>query len=658
MKKLLIVIGALAIVVVAALLILPSLVPAEKIRQEVVAQVKAATGRDLAIEGKVAVSAFPSLSVQVNSVALSNPPGFQGKEMVRLGALDVRLKLLPILSGKVEVDSFVLVDPVITLEVDRQGRANWVFDTAKPVDKSAEKPTAKPSSGGGASLSDVSLGQVRIDNGKLTYIDAKAGTREEIDGINLAIELKSLDTPLKAKGGLKYHGKVIDIAADVTRPRALLDGSATPAELSIATEAVKLGFKGEAAGSTVKGDLDLAVPSVRGLMLWATGKPLDAPGSGLGPFSVKGKLAAGATRVALTQAAIGLDAIKANGDFTVDTGNGRPSLKGKLDVDALDVNPYLPPDQPAGKTAGAPAAGGGPAAKSDWSDAPIDASGLKAADVDFALTVGSITVKKIKIGKSALRVVLDNGRMTADLSQLDLYKGAGKGKLSLDGSQPGLGLDASFSLKGLAAEPFLTDAADFDRLSGTGNAEIQVAGRGKSERALVSSLNGKGAVTFLDGAIKGINLAEMVRNVGSAFTGGGGTAQKTDFAELGGTFTITNGIVSNKDLALKSPLLRVEGAGTVELPPRTVHYRIEPKAVASLQGQGGASDVGGITVPVIVEGPWEKLSYRPDLEAMVKGKATDAIKGALGGIAPPSSGTTQQKSTSPLPINPGGLFGR
>jgi AsmA protein len=666
MKKLLIVVGALGALVIAALVILPSLVPAERIRQEVLTQVKAATGRDLSIDGKVAVSAFPSLSVQVSNVALSNPPGFQGKDMVRLGALDVRLKLLPILSGKVEVDSFVLVDPVIMLEVDRQGRANWVFDTAKADDKAAAKPEKDTKGGGAAGLSDLSLGEVKITNGKLSYVDAKAGTKEEIDAINLAVELKHIDSPLKAKGSLKYHGKPIDLAADVARTRALIDGTATPAELSIATEAVKLGFKGEANGSAIKGDLDLSVPSVRGLVQWATGKPLDAPGSGLGPFSVKGKLAAGGTKVALTQTAIAIDAIKANGDLSVDVGGARPALKGKLDVEALDVNPYLAPEQPAAKGgAGAGSAGGSaPAAKSDWSDAPIDASGLKAADVDFALSVGSITVRQIKIGKSALKLVLNNGRLNADLSQLELYKGTGKGKLGLDGSQPGIGLDASFDLKGLAAEPFLKDAAAFDRLEGTGNFNIQVAGRGKTERALVSSLNGKGAVTFLDGAIKGINLAEMVRNVGTAFSGGGGGAQKTDFAELGGTFTIANGIVSNKDLALKSPLLRVEGAGTVELPPRTVHYRVEPKAVASLQGQGGAADLGGVTVPVIIEGPWEKLTFRPDLGAMVKGKATEAIQGALGGKLPgglPGTGGTQpadQKKSGPLPLNPGGLFGR
>lgn len=672
MKKIIIVIGGLAAVGAAGVLILPSLVPAEKIRAEVVAQVKAATGRDLTIDGKVSVSAFPSLAVQVNSVSLSNPPGFQGKEMARIGALDVRLKLLPILSGKVEVDSFVLLDPVITLEVDRQGRANWVFDSAKPAAKPADKTEAK--SGGGAGLSDLSLGQVRVSNGKLTYIDAKAGTREEIDAINLAVDLKNLDSPLKAKGGLKYHGKTIDLAADVARPRALMDGGASPAELSVATDAVKLGFKGEATLASVKGDLDLSVPSVRGLVQWATGKPLDAPGSGLGPFAVKGKLAAGGTSLALTQAAISLDAIKANGDLSVNAGGARPALKGKLDVEALDLNPYLPPEDTGAKAGGAPATGGGsgsgsgPAARSDWSDAPIDASGLKAADVDFALAVGSITVRKIKIGKSAVHAVLNNGRATVDLSQLELYQGSGHGKLALDGSQPGIGLDASFTLKGLAAEPFLTDAAGFDRLSGTGAMDVQIAGRGKSERALVASLDGKGALTFTDGAIKGINLAEMVRNVGGAFSGATtGGSQKTDFAELGGTFTIADGIVTNKDLALKSPLLRVEGAGTVELPPRTVHYRVEPKAVASLEGQGGKTDLGGVTVPVIVEGPWEKLSFRPDLEAMVKGKAGEAIQGALGGKLPgnllggggsqQTQPATEQKS-GPLPLNPGSLFGR
>jgi AsmA protein len=663
MKKVLIALGVVMVLVIGALVALPSLVPADRIKNEVVAQVKAATGRDLTIDGKVAVSAFPSLSVQVSNVALSNPPGFQSKDLVRLGALDVQLKLIPILSGRVEIDSFVLVDPVITLEVDRHGKANWVFETGKPEAKPAAKAEAKPADKtGGGGLGDLVLGDVRITNGRLSYIDGPGGTKEEVEAINLAIVLKSLDDPLSAKGSVKWHGKVVELALNVAKPRALIDGNSSATEISLGSDAVKLALKGEASGGKaagIKGDLDLSVPSVRGLVQWTTSKPLEMAGSGLGPFSLKGKLSAGGTKVALAQAAIAIDAIKANGDFAVDTGGARPALKGRLDIEMLDLNPYLPPEQPA--KAG-PAPSSGPAG---WSDAPIDASGLKAADVDFALTVGGIKVQKLQVGKSALHLVIANGRMVADLTELALYKGAGKGRLAVDGSQPGVGLDADFALKNLAAEPFLTDAAGFERLSGTGNFDIQITSRGKTQRALVSALDGKGAVSFTDGAVKGINLAEMVRNVGSAFTGGGGS-QKTDFAELGGTFTINDGILTNKDLALKSPLLRVEGSGTVELPPRTVHYRVEPKAVASLQGQGSKSDMGGLMVPVIVEGPWDNLSYKPDLAAMAKGQATQAIQGAIGGGLPgnllggggskPADQT--QKKASPLPINPGGLFGR
>jgi len=675
MKKLLVAVAIVLVLLVGAVVALPSLVPADKIKDEVVAQVKAATGRDLTIAGKVSVSAFPSLGVEVSNVALSNPAGFSSKDLVRLGALDVKLKLMPLLSGKVEVDSFVLVDPVITLEVDRKGKANWVFDTpaAKPAAKTEPgKETTPAAAGGSAGLGDIVLGDVRIQNGKLSYIDGPAGTREDVDAINLAVSLKSLDDPLSVKGAVTWRAKTIDLGLNVAKPRALIDGKTSNADIMVNSETVKLSFKGDASGGATpgaKGALELSVPSIRNLAQWATGKPLAMEGSGLGPFSATGQLAAQGAKVALTGANIGLDAIKAKGDFNVDASGARPSLKGKLDVEALDLNPYLPPEKAAGQgggTASAPAPAG-KAAKSDWSDDPIDASGLKAADVDFALSLGSLTVKKIKVGKSALHVLLNNGRLTADLSELALYKGAGKGRVVLDGSQPGIGLDAAFTLKGLQAEPFLTDSADFTRLEGTGNFDIGVAGRGRTERQLVSSLGGKGAVSFLDGAIKGINLAEMVRNVGTAFTGGGSGSQKTDFAELGGTFTITDGIVKNQDLALKSPLLRVEGKGTVELPPRTVHYRVEPKAVASLEGQGGKADVGGVQVPVIIEGPWDNLSYRPDLEAMLKGQAGKAINDAVGGKAGglggllggsgSSSGTDQQK-TSPLPINPGGLFGR
>jgi hypothetical protein len=221
MKKLLIAAGILVVLVVGALVALPMFVPVERIKDELVAQVRNATGRDLSIQGKVSVSAFPSLSVQVSNVALSSPAGFSSKDLVRLGALDVRLKLLPVLSGRVEVDSFVLIDPTITLEVDRNGKANWVFD-APDGKNAAPKPAAKqgePAAGASpAAIPEISLGDVRIANGRLIYIDGPAKTREEVEAIDLAVGLKSLSDPLTAKGALKWRSKAVELALTVAKP--------------------------------------------------------------------------------------------------------------------------------------------------------------------------------------------------------------------------------------------------------------------------------------------------------------------------------------------------------------------------------------------------------------------------------------------------------
>jgi len=181
------------------------------------------------------------------------------------------------------------------------------------------------------------------------------------------------------------------------------------------------------------------------------------------------------------------------------------------------------------------------------------------------------------------------------------------------------------------AQPLLADAAGFDRLEGAGALNLSVTTKGNTQREMVQNLNGNGAFKFLDGAVRGLNLAAMVRNIGTAFTDKSAReTQKTDFAELSGTFKIDNGIVRNDDLLLRNPLLRVTGAGTADAPKRTVNYRIEPKAVASLEGQGAASDAKGVAVPVIVEGPWDNVTYRPDLTAMITDIAKDPTKALEG----------------------------
>lgn len=635
MKKILIGLGVLVVLIVALAIIVPLLIPLDTYKAQALTRIEQATGRKARIDGELSFSVLPTFKFTAGKVALANAPGAQPAEMVTLDKLNIRVAIFPLLRGNVVVDAFVLDKPVISLSIDRSGRPNWQFDT-QPA-----KPDAAPakSGGGGPGLSGLTLGDVRIVDGKIAYADARSGARYDIDAVNMKVALASLSSPMKAEGSLVWNKEKVTLTLDVENPEALLGGKPTDLATRVTSAPVTFGLKGKASTAGVmkaSGALELDVPSVRKLAAWA-GSPIDMPGTGLGPLKITGTVEIDGARAAFRDARIALDDIKGSGEFRFDSSGQRPYAGGKLALEKVDLNPYLPPESAASKSGDAkPAPGSPPAASQGWSDDPIDLSPLRQADADFDLTVASLIARKIKIGASHVVVTLKNGLLVANLADMALYGGSGKAKITADASQRTPAVALSFGLTGVEARPLLTDAIDFERIEGKANAALETQGRGGSQRQIISSLDGAGRFQFLDGAVRGLNLAAMLRNVSSAFLDPAARKeQKTDFAELSGTYTIRSGIVTNNDMELKSPVFRVTGKGTVDLPQRRMNYRVEPKAVASLQGQGGASDVAGITVPVIVEGPWDNLSYRPDLAGAVgsaaKGKALEQLEKRIPG---------------------------
>ena len=690
MKKVLIGVAIVLVVLVAAALAAPLLIPVDTYKAEILTRVQAATGREARIDGDFKLSLLPTLEFTAGKVSLANAPGQAPAQMVTLDKLNVRVAMLPLLHGAVEIQSFVLDKPVIALAVDKNGTPNWQFGKTAAAPRPAPAGTAAPppagsQAGGGSRLSGLSLGDVRIVDGQASYADARSGAKYQIDAINMKVALPSLSSPMKTDGSAVWNNEKISLVLNIADPDALLDAKPTAVDASVSGNPLKLAFKGQLANEKTidaKGSLDLDVPSVRKLAAWA-GQPLAAPGSGFGPLKISGSVDVAGAKIKFSQASLALDAIKGSGDFRFDGSGAKPYVNGRLSLNTVDANPYLPP-QAAGSAPAAPA-GPAPAPEqpAEWSDAPIDFSALRAADADFDLKVEGLIVRKIKIGASHLAVALKGGKLVADLTDMALYQGHGKAKVIADASQavPTVGLD--FDLADFQANPFLSDAMDMTKLEGTANANLDASGRGASQRAIVSSLNGNGKVDFKNGAIRSINLAEMVRNVESAFLDPKAREmQKTDFAELGGTFIIRNGILTNDDMALQSPLLRATGKGTVDLPKRRVDYRVEPKVVASTEGQGGQSKLAGLMVPVAIQGPWDNLSYRPDLSGAV-GNIGDIAKdpsklqdlkkllpgaGAGSGGGTPSSEQigqvpgSQQRQSQPQQQSPGDtlkrLFGK
>src|SRR5579883_3036755 len=248
MKKLLIGLAVLIVLVVAVIIAVPFFIPVDTYKAQLVARVKDATGRDLRIDGPVSFSLLPSLALEANDVSFSNPPGAASKEMAKLAKLQVKLKLVPLLHRDVEIDQLVLVDPVIALEVDKQGRPNWQFGTAeaKPAAPAPGKPAAgapASQSGGGNGLAELRLDDVRLVDGRISYLDQRTGAKDELDKIAMKLSLPGLDQPFTAEGSAVWKNEPVTLSLSLANPRAFEEGKSSAIALKLAAKPVTFAFK-------------------------------------------------------------------------------------------------------------------------------------------------------------------------------------------------------------------------------------------------------------------------------------------------------------------------------------------------------------------------------------------------------------------------------
>jgi AsmA protein len=201
-------------------------------------------------------------------------------------------------------------------------------------------------------------------------------------------------------------------------------------------------------------------------------------------------------------------------------------------------------------------------------------------------------------------------------------------------------------LVGVQALPLLSSLADFDKLDGKMQAKISVRSDGTSQRAILSGLDGSAFVNFQDGAIRGLNVAKMIRALTTGTLSGwqGGKDETTDLTQLGASFRLEHGQATTGDLTLVGPLVRMSGAGTIDIASKSLALRVEPKLVMTLQGQGGGANPVGLGIPVVLQGPWSAPNIYPDMAGILDNpdatyaKLREMGKGLFGALSNGTSG--------------------
>jgi len=632
-----IIIGGLVVVVIAALLIAPMFVDVQKYKPDIENWLSETAGRPIGIGYDLRLSLFTWVGFDLSDIRVGNPPGFKEKDFVTVKSADLRIELLPLLSRDIQVKRFILKGPRIVLVKRKDGQWNFEGPKKGPGKAPSEVPTKKKGPPvdkpeGGLPIKALAVREFAITKGSLLLVDHAKGERKEIIDLTLRLKDVSLDRPVRMALSFQLdgkpfslEGKVGPIGKEPGKGIVLLDISLK------ALNEVEMGLKGQIVDPVESARFNMALQisrfSPRKLMA-ALGQTLPvktADPKALNTMALKALVVGNKQEMTISEGKLDLDESKLT--FSLQAKEfSKPNITFDMNLDHIDLDRYLPPpSEKAGKEK--PKSEAAKAQTPSEQAKKPDYAPLRRLVLNGAVKVGKLKVKGARIQDLNLKVTGRNGVFNIDPLALNLYQGSVASKMTLDvrGERPKS--KATFLGKGIQAGPLLKDVADKDLLEGVMNARVAIQMQGDEPKRIKKSLNGKGELLFTEGAIKGYDLSGMARNVKAAFglVKKGEKRPQTEFSEFRVPFTITNGRFNTPRTILISPLIRLQAEGDAELVKETLDFRVNPKFVATLKGQGDKGERSGIMVPLLIGGTFSSPKFRPDL----KGIITQVIKGEI-----------------------------
>ncbi len=626
-------VGGLSLVVLVVIVAVaaPMFIDLNSHRPKIEALVTEKTGRSFSMGPDMGLSLFPWVGMRLSDLKLDNPKGFSSPQMVAARSFEVRLKVLPLLQRRIEVKTFRLEAPRIHLERLRDGRTNWTF--APPGGTPAQGKAAPDKKGGTTSvaIAELAIAELALVDGVLSFKDHGSGRENRVEKVNLRVKEVQLDQPMSVEFTADVDNRPVSLAGTMGPLGPEPGMNDIPLNLTFkALELISLHLEGRlvtpATSPTLDAALVLSDVSPRAVL-----DRLDLPlpvtprdPEALTHLGLEALVRAGTREVFVQGGELKLDDSTLKFSVKVKAFE-RPDITFDLDLDQMDLDRYLPPSQ-GGRDMestgpgepGAPSVGGAPEGKAGGKTA-MDYQPLRQLVVNGRLKAKSLKAANARVENLLFQIRGQGGLFFVEPLSMDLYQGTFNTRADIDvrGREPRVKVD--LNMQNVQAGPLMRDVQQRDIIEGALQATMSLSMVGDTPRRIKETLKGKGEKVFFDGAIKGIDIAATIRS----FTGGDKQEKakgplKTDFAELRIPFTVGGGVSRIKDARLKSPLLRVSADGSTHLLNETMDFRLVPKLVATLKGQGDEAEHTGIAVPVLVSGPFNSPRIRPDMENIIK----------------------------------------
>lgn len=263
MKKFLYILGGLLFLCLVALVVIPPFINWTSYKDKIQELVKAETGLDLKIDGKMKLRILPTPAFAIQNVSIKAPEKCQEKELVTLQSAELHLALLPLMTKKINVESLTLVAPKLNLELNDVCDYKTLFKTQEKEQKPGsvqigtatlfgdQNPVVDASKN---KLPDISISKFYIQKAEISL--AENNTKHQIEHINAELSLDSLMGPYDIKGSAKLAKQEVDFK---TKIGSMAAGLETPLSLVFNLGQDHLNFNGQLVGG-------LDNPNIKGKM--------------------------------------------------------------------------------------------------------------------------------------------------------------------------------------------------------------------------------------------------------------------------------------------------------------------------------------------------------------------------------------------------------
>jgi AsmA protein len=560
----------------------------DALRQAVEAQIRAVTGLDLVVNGRIDVSVFPGSYVSFHDVGLKGEA--TSDPALAVDVLTANLRLLPLLLRRFEISDVMMLRPHIRVVRDGD-ESNWtpfIETIARTMQPGAENP--------------LSFSEIRIQDGLLTYQDVANRVAETIGDIDLSLAWPSISRSFAATGQFDWRGERVDASISTSDFVAALSGDRSGLKARLASPPLKLAFDGTVANRTslmMEGTVTVDSPSLRNALRWA-GQPPPGTG-GFGRFALKARANVVGPSIALTNVNVELDGNVAEGVMTY-ANNGRQTLQATLAAGNLDFTPYI-------STFRLLASGA-----RDWNRQLFDLNALSATDLDMRLSAAKVTVGSSKLGRTAFGANLRGGALALSVGEAQMYGGIARGSFGIARSDTVADIKAQFQFTDVDLQACASELFGVTKLTGRGNLSVSLVASGASPFGLAQSLDGSATLTGQNGAISGFNAEQLLKRLERRPLSGAGNFRSgsTPYDTLTIAVKFSDGIATAEDIRVEGPAARLTLTGTASVPAR----EYDMKGIASLVSAPNAA--AGFELPFVVQGPWEDPLIFPDPESLLR----------------------------------------